>query len=171
MADSSTPNGSGLPPADPSSNRRALRRAAAVQLGYLLLFAGLVPLPNLRAAPSLLIVAASVLAAVWLIGCLARVADIPRADELLLAGSAAPVVVGLLQFVYRTNFVISNGGLSDPSAPGTSAAAFGLAWALETAVILAPGVWFLWQNARSLTPPPPVSQAVISRPASRKRRT
>ncbi len=142
-----------------------------MQLGYLLLFAGLVLLPNLRAAPSLLIVAASVLAAVWLIGCLARLANIPRADELLLAGSAAPVVVGLLQFVYRTNFVISHGGLSDPSAPGTSAAAFGLAWALETAVILAPGVWFLWQNARSLTPPPPVSQAVMSRPASRKRRT
>lgn len=142
-----------------------------MQLGYLLLFAGLVLLPNLRAAPSLLIVAASVLAAVWLIGCLARLANIPRADELLLAGSAAPVVVGLLQFVYRANFVISHGGLSDPSAPGTSAAAFGLAWALETAVILAPGVWFLWRNARSLTPPPPVSQAVMSRPASRKRRT
>ena len=142
-----------------------------MQLGYLLLFAALVLVPNLRAAPSLIIVAATVLAAVWLIGCLARFANLSRADELLLAGSAAPVVVGLLQFVYRTNFVLRHGGLADPSAPATSGTAFALAWTLETAVILVPGVWFLWQNARSLTPPPPVSQAVMSRPASRKRRT
>lgn len=171
MADPYTPNGSRLPLADPPLNHAALRRAAAVQLGYLLLFAMLALIPNLRTAPSLVMVAASVLAAVWLVGCLARFANLPRADELLLAGSAAPVVVGLLQFVYRTNFVITHRGLSDPSSPGTSAAAFGIAWALETAVILAPGVWFLWQNARSLTPPPPISQAVLSRPASRKRRT
>lgn len=160
-----------LPPAAPVSNPQALRRGAAVQFGYLLFFAALVLLPNLRATPSLLIVAASVLAAAWLIGCLARFANLPRADELLLAGSAAPVVVGLVQLVYRINFIVRHGGLSDPSTPGTSATAFALAWGLETLAILAPGTWFLWRNAKSLAPTPPVPQNLLSRPASRNKRT
>lgn len=141
-----------------------------MQFGYLLLFAALVLLPNLRSAPSLVVIAATLLTAVWLCGCLARFAGLPRADELLLAGCTAPLVIGLLQWVYRVDFVRTHGGLADPAIPGSSSLAFALAWAVETLAILLPGAWFLWRNARSLTPAPP-PQEWPSRPASRKRRT
>ena len=60
-----------------SDSFRRLRRRAAVQMSYAALFAMFVLWPNLRVAPSLVIVVATALAAVWLVGGLAAWAKIP----------------------------------------------------------------------------------------------
>jgi hypothetical protein len=116
-------------------------------------------------------VAAAVLTAVWLVGCLAQFANLPRADELLLAGCAAPLVVGLLQLSYRAHFVWTHGGLVSPAMPGTSVAGFAVSTVFEIVTVLLPGCWFLWRNIAALTPVPPPSQPAVSLPASRRRRT
>ena len=130
----------------------ALRRRAAVQMGYVALFATFVLWPNLRMAPSVLLVAATALAAVWLIGGLAAWVRLPRADELLLCGAAAPLMVGLTQMAYRIDFLRGHGALARPGVEGDSATAFAAVWAAEVVLVLLPGVVFVWWNARALGP-------------------
>lgn len=130
----------------------ALRRRAAVQMGYAALFATFVLWPNLRMAPSVLLVAATALAAVWLIGGLAAWVRLPRADELLLCGAAAPLMVGLTQMAYRIDFLRVHGALARPGVEGDSATTFGAVWAAEVLLVLLPGVVFVWWNARALGP-------------------
>jgi len=131
---------------------RALRRRAAVQMGYVALFALFVLWPNLRAAPSLILISATALAAIWLVGGLAAWSKIPRADELLLCGSAAPVLVGLTQLAYRADFLTTHGALTRPGVATDSAAGFLSVWAAELLLVLIPGVLFVWWNARALAP-------------------
>lgn len=130
----------------------ALRRRAAVQMGYAALFATFVLWPNLRMAPSVLLVAATALVAIWLIGGLAAWVRLPRADELLLCGAAAPLMVGLTQMAYRIDFLRVHGALARPGADGDSATAFAAVWAAEVLLVLLPGVVFVWWNARALGP-------------------
>lgn len=144
---------------------RPLRRRAAVQMGYVALFALFVLWPNLRSAPSLVLVVATTLTAVWLIGGLAAWVRLPRADELLLCGSAAPVLLGLTQLAYRIDFLRIHGALTRPGAATDSAAGFIAVWAAELLLVLLPGVAFVWWNARSLAPLQP------SRPESASKRT
>ena len=151
----------------------ALRRRAAVQMGYAALFATFVLGPNLRVAPSVLLVAATALAAIWLVGGLAAWVKLPRADELLLCGAAAPLMVGLTQMAYRLDFLRVHGALARPGVEGDSAAAFAVLWAAEVVFVLLPGVLFVWWNARSLPPVEPPSfrvQSARSRPSSSKSR-
>ena len=148
-----------------SGTDRALRRRAAVQMGYAALLALFVLWPNLQAAPSLVLIAATALAAIWLVGGLAAWAKVPRADELLLCGSAAPVLLGLTQLAYRLNFLRSHGALTRPGAEADSAGAFAAIWAAELMLVLIPGLIFVWWNARALQPIQP------SRPVSASKRT
>ena len=161
-----------MPPCEPASPLmsgtdcdRALRRRAAIQMGYVALFTLFVLWPNLRSAPSLVLVVATTLAAVWLIGGLAAWARLPRADELLLCGSAAPVLLGLTQLAYRIDFLRVHGALTRPGVTTVSAAGFIAVWAAELLLVLLPGVLFVWWNARSLAPLQP------SRPESANKRT
>ena len=135
-----------------SDNGRALRRRAAVQMGYAALFALFVLWPNLQAAPSLILILSTALAAIWLIGGLAAWSKVPRADELLLCGSVAPVLVGLTQLAYRANFLVTHGALTRPGFATDSAAGFLGVWAAELLLVLSPGVIFVWWNARALGP-------------------
>lgn len=131
---------------------RRLRRRAAVQMGYVSLLATFVLWPNLQAAPSVLLVAATALAAIWLLGGLAAWTGVPRADEMLLCGSASPVLVGLTQLAYRADFWRTHGALTRPGVPTDSAGVFLGIWAAEILLVLLPGVLFLWWNARALAP-------------------
>lgn len=121
-------------------------------MGYVALFALFVLWPNLQAAPSLVLVAATALAAIWLVGGLAAWAKVPRADELLLCGSAAPVLLGLTQLAYRIDFLRVHGALTRPGVATDSAAGFLAVWAAELLLVLLPGVIFVWLGARELTP-------------------
>ena len=153
-----------------SHDESALRRRAAVQMGYAALFATFVLWPNLRAAPSVLLVAATALAAIWLVGGLAAWVKLPRADELLLCGAAAPLMVGLTQMAYRLDFL---GALARPGVEADSATTFAAVWAAEVVFVLLPGVLFVWWNARALTPVEPPTfrvQSARSRPSSPKSR-
>jgi hypothetical protein len=134
-------------------------------MGYVALFAMFVLWPNLQDAPSLILVVATALAAVWLLGGLAAWAKIPRADELLLCGSAAPVLLGLTQLAYRIDFFRTQGALTRPGVDSDSSAGFLLVWAVELLLVLIPGLIFVWWNARALQPIQP------SRPASASKRT
>ena len=135
-----------------SDNGRALRRRAAVQMGYAALFALFVLWPNLQAAPSLILILSTALAAIWLIGGLAAWSKVPRADELLLCGSVAPVLVGLTQLAYRANFLVTHGALTRPGFATDSAAGFLGVWTAELILVLIPGIIFVWWNARALSP-------------------
>lgn len=146
-------------------HQRPLRRRAAIQMGYVALFALFVLWPNLRLAPSLVLIVATTLAAIWLIGGLAAWVRLPRADELLLCGSAASVLLGLTQLAYRTDFLRIHGALTRPGVATDSAAAFIAVWAAEVLLVLLPGVLFVWWNARSLAPLQP------NRPESANKRT
>ena len=151
----------------------ALRRRAAVQMGYAALFATFVLWPNLRAAPSVLLVAATALAAIWLVGGLAAWVKLPRADELLLCGAAAPLMVGLTQMAYRLDFLRVHRALARPGVEGDSATTFAAVWAAEVVFVLLPGVLFFWWNARALTPVEPPTfrvHSARSRPSSPKSR-
>jgi UDP-N-acetylmuramyl pentapeptide phosphotransferase/UDP-N-acetylglucosamine-1-phosphate transferase len=150
---------------DPSDSFRRLRRRAAGQMSYAALFAMFVLWPNLRVAPSVVIVVATALAAVWLVGGLAAWAKIPRADELLLCGSAAPVLIGLTQLAYRLNFLRTHGSLTRPGVETDSTAAFVTMWAAELLLVFIPGAVFVWWNARGLRP------LQASRPESASKRT
>jgi UDP-N-acetylmuramyl pentapeptide phosphotransferase/UDP-N-acetylglucosamine-1-phosphate transferase len=150
-----------------------LRRRAAVQMGYAALFATFVLWPNLRAAPSVLLVAATALAAIWLVGGLAAWVKLPRADELLLCGAAAPLMVGLTLMAYRLDFLRVHRALARPGVEGDSATAFAAVWAAEVVFVLLPGVLFVWWNARALTPVEPPTfrvHSARSRPSSPKSR-
>ncbi len=149
---------------------RLARRRAAVQFGYLLLFGGLALVPNLVRRPSLLLLVCAVLALCWLLGCLGVARGLRHADELMLCGSTAPVVLGLAQLVYRLDFIRLHGGLTHPGLPESSAAAFAAVWTFELGAVLLPGLVFVYLNGRSLAPTPPPSPGV-SRPSSRSRRT
>lgn len=144
---------------------RALRRRAAVQMGYAALLALFVLWPNLRQAPSMLLVAATALLAIWLIGGLAAWSKVPRADELLLCGSVAPVLVGLTQLIYRLNFVRVHGALTRPDVASDSPGSFVTVWSAELLLVLIPGILFVWWNWRTLGPPQP------SLPLSASKRT
>ena len=135
-----------------SDNGQALRRRAAVQMGYAALFAMFVLWPNLQAAPSLILILSTALAAIWLIGGLAAWSKVPRADELLLCGSVAPVLVGLTQLAYRANFLVTHGALTRPGFATDSAAGFLGVWTAELILVLIPGIIFVWWNARALSP-------------------
>lgn len=148
-----------------SIHDRALRRRAAVQMGYVSLFALFVLWPNLQAAPSLILVIATALAAIWLVGGLAAWVRIPRSDEILLCGSAAPLLVGLTQLAYRVDFLRAHQGLTRPDATTDSASAFITVWAAELLLVLLPGIAFVYWNGRSLQPVQP------SRPESANKRT
>lgn len=147
---------------------RSLRRRAAVQMAYAALLAMFVLWPNMQSGPSLVLVLATTLASLWLVGGLAAVSKVPRADELLLCGSAAPALIGLTQLVYRLNFLWMHGGLTRPGAENDSAASFAAVWAAETFFVLVPGILFLWWNMRNLSPVPPPQPR---RPSSTSRRT
>jgi hypothetical protein len=121
-------------------------------MGYAALFAMFVLWPNLQAAPSLILILSTALAAIWLIGGLAAWSKVPRADELLLCGSVAPVLVGLTQLAYRANFLVTHGALTRPGIATDSAAGFLGVWAVELLLVLMPGVIFVWWNARALAP-------------------
>ena len=144
---------------------RTDRRRAAVQVGYVALFVLLVLWPNLRSAPSLILIVATTLTAVWLIGGLAAWSGVPCAGELLLCGAVAPVLLGLTQLAYRLHFLREHGALTRPGAATDSAAGFLAVWVAELLLVLAPGVLFVWWNARSLRPIQP------SRPPSASKRT
>ena len=135
-----------------TDTHQALRRRAAVQMGYAALFALFVLWPNLQAAPSLILILSTALAAIWLIGGLAAWSKLPRADELLLCGSVAPVLVGLTQLAYRTNFLVTHGALTRPGFATDSAAGFLGVWTAELILVLIPGIIFVWWNARALSP-------------------
>ncbi|MEX1009804.1 MAG: hypothetical protein WEC72_00535 [Chthoniobacterales bacterium] len=135
-----------------SQPHQTLRRRAAIQMGYVALFAAFLLWPNLRMAPSLVMVTAAALTAVWLIGGLAAWVKLPRADELLLCGAAAPLLVGLTQLAYRVDFLRVHGALTRPGMEADSAAVFAAIWGLELALVLVPGILFLWWNARALGP-------------------
>lgn len=145
------------------------RLRIGVQLGYLLLFSGFVLWPNVRVAPSIVLIVAAVLAGLWLVGILGAAAGVPRFDELTLCGCAAPILVGLTQLSYRVSFVVDHGGLTRPSAESDSAQAFLLIWGLELLLILLPGILFLVWNAKALAPVPEDSQRSL--PSSRSKRT
>ena len=156
-----------------SHDESALRRRAAVQMGYAALFATFVLWPNLRTAPSVLLVAATALAAIWLVGGLAAWVKLPRADELLLCGAAAPLMVGLTQMAYRLDFLRVHGALARPGVEADSATTFAAVWAAEVVFVLLPGVLFCWWNARALTPVEPPTfrvHSARSRPSSPKSR-
>ncbi len=151
----------------------ALRRRAALQMGYAALFATFVLWPNLRTAPSVLLVAATALAAIWLVGGLAAWVKLPRADELLLCGAAAPLMVGLTQMAYRLDFLRVHRALARPGVEADSATTFAAVWAAEVVFVLLPGVLFVWWNARALTPVEPPTfrvHSARSRPSSPKSR-
>jgi len=135
-----------------TDTHQALRRRAAVQMGYAALFAMFVLWPNLQAAPSLILILSTALAAIWLIGGLAAWSKVPRADELLLCGSVAPALVGLTQLAYRANFLITHGALTRPGIATDSAAGFLGVWTAELILVLIPGIIFVWWNARALSP-------------------
>lgn len=156
--------------ADLAVRARSARRRAALQFGYLLLFAGLALVPNLTTRPSLLLLVCGALALCWLLGCLGVARGLNHADELMLCGCTAPLVLGAAQLVYRLDFIWSHGGLTHPGIPDSSAAAFAAVWAIELFAVLLPGLVFLYLNARSLTPALPPEPGVM-RPSSRKRRT
>ena len=147
-----------------ASDRR-LRRRAAIQMGYVALFALFVLWPNLPTSPSLVLIVATAFVAVWLVGGLAAWAKVPRADELLLCGSAAPILLGLTQLAYRLNFLRTHGSLTRPGVETDSAAVFLAVWGAELVLVLIPGLIFLWWNARALAPIQP------SRPVSSSKRT
>ena len=134
-------------------------------MGYAALFATFVLWPNLQGAASLILVAATALIAVWLVGGLAAWAKIPRADELLLAGATAPVLIGLTQLAYRLDFLRAHGALTRAGAPTDSPVGFLAVWAAELLLVLLPGLLFVWWNARALAPVQP------SRPLSANKRT
>lgn len=121
-------------------------------MAYAALFALFVLWPNLRTSPSLVLVVATTLVAVWMIGGLAAWVRLPRADELLLCGAAAPVLLGLTQLAYRLNFLRVQGALTRPGVEADSAGGFLVVWAAELLLVLIPGVIFLWWNARALAP-------------------
>jgi hypothetical protein len=100
----------------------------------------------------LILISATALAAIWLVGGLAAWSKIPRADELLLCGSVAPVLVGLTQLAYRLDFLRVHGALTRPGIATDSAAGFLGVWAAELLLVLIPGVIFVWWNARALAP-------------------
>ena len=131
---------------------QTVRRRAAFQMGYAALFADFVLWPNLRMAPNLVAITGAALTAVWLIGGLAAWVKLPRADELLLCGAAAPLLVGLTQLAYRVDFVRIHGALTRPGVEGDSMAMFAAVWGLELALVLVPGIFFVWWNARALGP-------------------
>lgn len=170
---------SALRPGNPVMTRSshahsALRRRAALQMGYAALFATFILWPNLRAAPSVLLVAATALAAIWLVGGLAAWVKLPRADELLLCGAAAPLLVGLTQMAYRLDFLRVHRAFARPGLEADSVTAFASVWAAEVVLVLLPGILFVWWNARALTPLEPPNfdlQSTRSRPASSKSRT
>lgn len=149
----------------PFESDRVLRRRAGWQMGYLVLFALFVLGPNLRGAPSLILITATALAALWLVGGLTVWVRLPRADELLLCGSAAPLLVGLTQLAYRMDFLRVHGALTRPGAATDSAVGFLAVWAAELLLVLLPGLLFVWLNARSLAPLQP------NRPESANKRT
>lgn len=126
------------------------RLAAAVQLGYALIFGGLLLVPNLRASPNLVLIAAGVLTALWILGCAGAMRGFPRSAEIMLCGAAAPVLVGLIQLVYRITFLATH-GMAGVHASGT-VAGFAIGWILEIGLVLLPGTVFLWRNAKSLPP-------------------
>jgi hypothetical protein len=146
------------------------RRRAALQFGYVLLFAGLALVPNLTTRPSLLLLVCAALALCWLLGCLGVARGLRHTDELMLCGCTAPLLLGVAQLVYRLDFIWTHGGLTHPEIAESSAAAFAAVWAVELFAVLLPGLCFLYLNARSLTPSLPPAPGVM-RPSSRKRRT
>lgn len=158
-----------MPCQDPSFRpRRRPAARIAIQMIYAAAFAVYVLWPNLQSTPSVIMIAAAALAGIWLVGGAAGLAGIPRADELLLCGSAAPVLVGLTQLIFRLDFLRVHGGLTRPGVVNDSAAAFGLMWVAEMVLVLLPGILFVLWNARSLAPLPPPQP---NRPASASRRT
>jgi len=143
-------------------------------MGYAALFTTFVLWSNLRLAPSVLLVAATALVAIWLVGGLAAWVNLPRADELLLCGAAAPLLVGLTQMAYRIQFLRVHGALTRPEVENDSAATFAAVWAAEVLLVLLPGVLFVWWNARALAPVETAvqcGQPTPSRPSSDKSRT
>ena len=165
-------------PADPppalDRSATSARIRAALQLGYAMLFGGLFVAPNLSRVPSLMLVVVALLALVWIAGCLAEFRSLPRADELMLCGCFAPVLVGVWTTVFRIHFLWAHRALSHPGIPDSSASGFIAAWLLETVLLLLPGAVFLATNIRSLRPVANVRRnqaASPRRPRSRKRRT
>lgn len=134
-------------------------------MGYVALLGLFVLWPNLRAAPSLILLVATALTAIWLVGGLAAWAKVPRADELLLCGSAAPVLIGMTHLAYRFDFLRVHGSLTRPGVITDSAAGFIAVWLAELFFVLLPGAFFVWWNARSLAPLHP------SRPEPANKRT
>lgn len=143
-----------------------------LQTVYAVLFAGLLVLPNLVHAPNLMMAGLAALVAVWIFGCLSEWRGFGRADELMLCGSAAPVVLGIWTIGTRLAFIYNHQALTDPRIPGVTASGFIVIWVLEILLVLLPGAAFFAMNIRALRPVPSSAQGFApKRPSSRKRRT
>ena len=159
-------------PAAPAPEFRRSPWLPRLQAAYAALFAGLFLLPNLLHAPSLVMVAAAVLAVVWMVGTLAEWRGFSRADEMMLCGSFAPVILAIWTTGARLAFIYSHQALTDPRIPSVTASGFIVAWVFEILLVLLPGIAFFGINIRALRPVPPGDQFIASkRPSSRKRRT
>lgn len=132
------------------------RFRAAVQFVYLLAFFVWAVWPNVVYRPSVVIVIVLMLALIWLLGTIGTWFRFGHADELMLCGSVGPLLVGLVQFGYRLQFVWSHGAWAPSSPVPGNASAFAMVWAYEFVVILAPGFLFTVWNARSMRTLPPI---------------
>jgi len=129
-------------------------------------------LPNLVRTPSLVMIAVAAVAGVWIAGCIGRFVSVARSDELMLCGSAAPLVVGLWTSGMRIAFIWTHRSLSNLLLPDSTPGGFLASWLLEILLLVVPGVWFLRGNYRSLEPAPTLRQhPAASRPSSRSKRT
>lgn len=132
------------------------RFKAAVQFCYLLAFFVWAVWPNVVNRPSVFIVIVLALALVWLLGTIGTWFRLGHADELMLCGSVGPLLLGLVQFGYRLQFVWSHRALAPSSSDPGDSTAFAMVWAYEFFVVLIPGLLFTIWNARSMRPLPPI---------------
>lgn len=140
----------------PVDTLRKDRFRAAVQFCYLMAFFVWAVWPNVVNRQSVVIVIVLTLALIWLLGTIGTWFRFGHADELMLCGSVGPLLMGLVQFGYRLQFIWSHGALAPSSPDPGNASAFAMVWAYEFAVILVPGLLFTVWNARSMRPLPPI---------------
>lgn len=132
------------------------RFRATVQFCYLMAFFVWAVWPNVVNRPSVVIVVVLSLALIWLLGTIGTWFRLGHADELMLCGSVGPLLLGMVQFGYRLQFVWSHRALAPSSSDPGDATAFAMVWAYEFAVILVPGFLITAWNAQSMRPLPPI---------------
>lgn len=118
-------------------------RRVWVQMLYATAFALLVAPSSRR--PDVMLTAVLALLIVWIAGGVLAFLRRRAADSLLLAGSMAPLLLGLVFQYHRLAFVARHRALQLADGTG-SPSAFLAAWALETLLFLVPGVAFVGWN-------------------------